>query len=179
MARFRSTMTPPPGGEFFFEHAGERVSAYTWPEMQSRMEDLMRRHGLVGYADLLVAEYMCPHMPGWYCTGSGVRTVTTVKTAFENACPYYSRNLVQFDELSRRMRICHGCPKHERDVCLTCTGVLNRIMMSFGGRRVSVLEDKMSGICGCAKTFEAVIASVEHDDAPWADAPDCCWRKRK
>lgn len=179
-ARFRSTMTPPPGGMFFYEHAGERVEARTWLEMRPKVEALMAKHGLKGYADLLVAAYMCPHMPGWYCTGAvPARSVTTVKTALANAVPYYRRELVPFDEISRRMRICHECPKHERDVCLTCTGILDRIKMSFGGRRVSVLEDKMSGVCSCAKTFEAVVASVEHGDEPWPDAPDCCWRKRK
>lgn len=177
-ARFRSTMTPPPGGEFFYEHGGERVSARTWLEMQPRVEDLMRRHGLSGYPDLLVAEYMCPHMPDWYCAGASARHVTTLKEALANAVPYYSAPLVQFDEVSRRMRVCHGCPRHERDVCLTCTGILSRIRAGFGGRRVSVLEDRLSGICSCAKTFEAVVASVEHGGTPeWADVPDGCWRK--
>lgn len=179
MVRFRSTMVPPPGGYFFYEHGGEQLRASTWVQMKPLVEDLMRRHGLSGYADRLVAEYMCPHMPPWYCEGAGVRVVTSVKVALKNAEPYYPRELVQFDEISRRMRICHDCPKHERDVCLTCTGILDRIRAAFRGRRVPVLEDKMSGVCGCARTFEAVIASVEHGEEPvWDGAPDTCWRRK-
>lgn len=176
--RFRSRMTPPPGGKFFFEHDGERVEARTWLEMAPKMEDLMRRHGLDGFAEDLVAEFMCPHMPSWYCAGESSRSVTSARDAFRNATPYFPRNLVTFDRISERMRKCHECPKHERDLCLTCTGFLNRIMLSFGGRRVKVLEDQLSGVCACAKTFEAVIASVEYgDDKPWDGVPDTCWRK--
>lgn len=174
---FRNTMTPPPGGKFFFTHDGEHIEARTWVEMKPKMEDLMRRHGLTGFADVLVAEFMCPHMPSWYCTGSVSRSVTSVKDAKANAKPYYNMNLVTFDKLSDRMRRCHDCPMHERDVCLTCTGILSWILASFGGRRIRVHEDNLSGVCRCAKTFEAVIASVEHGGDPWPGAPDTCWRR--
>ena len=175
--RFRSLLSVPPGGKFFYEHEGERIEASTWSEMLPKMQDLMKRHGLTGFCEDHVAEYMCPHMPSWFCFGSSARQITSVKDARKNAIPYYSKPLVTFDKLSERMRICHDCPKHERDVCLTCTGILSQIMISFGGRRVRVPEDNLSGVCGCAKTFEAVIASVEHDGEPWPDAPEGCWRK--
>lgn len=177
LVRFKSKMTPPPGGKFFLEVDGDRVEAHTWLEMLPKVQALMARHNIGGFAEDLVANYMCPYMPDWYCTGHVGHSVTTVHDARKNAAQYYSRNLVTFDRLSERMRICHDCPKHERDICLTCTGILHNIMVSFGGKRVKVPEDLMSGVCGCAKTFEAVIASVEHDGDPWEGAPDTCWRR--
>lgn len=176
-SRFRSKMTPPPGGKFFYEAGGERVEAHTWLEMEPKAQALMRRHGVEGFVEDAVAAYMCPHMPDWYCSGESSRHVTTVRDARRNAQQYYSRNLVTFDRLSARMRACHDCPMHERDVCLTCTGILRDIMASFGGRRVKVPEDSMSGVCRCAKTFEAVVASVEHEGDPWEGVPETCWRR--
>lgn len=177
--RFRSVMTPPPGGRFFYELGGERVEATTWLEMKPKVEALMAKHGVTGYASDLVAEYMCPHVAGWYCTGVPVRMSVTKKTALENAEDYFGKELVQFNEIEARLRACQSCPMHEREVCLTCTGILKHIKAKFGGRRPRLLEDDLSGICGCAKTFEAVISSVDVTDAPeWDGIPDTCWRKQ-
>lgn len=170
-------MTPPPGGVFFFEHGGERIEARTWLEMQPKMEDFMKRHGLTGFASDLVAGYMCPFMPSWYCTGTVSRKSTSIRDARKSAERYFPAHLVPFNVMSDRMRICHECPKHERDVCLTCTGILDWITSAFGGRRRRVHEDNMSGICGCAGTFEAVIAAVEHNGDAWPEAPGTCWRR--
>lgn len=173
-------MTPPPGGKFFYELNGERVEAHTWVEMKPKVEALMAKHGVTGYADVLVAEFMCPHMPSWYCTGVTRRTSVTKSVALDEAKKYYGRDMLTFDQIAERLRICTACKMHEREVCLTCTGVLKHIKAMFGGRRPRLLEDDLSGICACAKTFEAVIASVDLTGVgEWPEVPENCWRNRK
>lgn len=169
-------MVPPPGGEFFFEHGGERISARTWPEFLPKMRDMISRHGLTGTPLDLAARHMCPKLPAWYCTEGGVQ-VTSTDIARANARDLFSRHVVNPAEIARRLSVCRACPKHSRTVCLTCTGISQWILSSFGGRRPPLPEDRMSGMCGCAKTFEMAAASVDVRGLPeWKDTPATCWR---
>jgi hypothetical protein len=174
---FKSVMQDPPGGEWFFEHAGERISDRTWPGFLSKMISLMDRHGIQGLPRDVAAAYMCPHLPDWFCTSGGVKTVSTDK-AREIAAPYFIKHLTTYPEIMRRLDICRKCPRHNRNVCLTCTGVLDWIIRSFGEkRRKRIPEDRLSGICTCAGTFESVVASVDRSELPeWKDVPENCWR---
>lgn len=180
--KFRSTMVPPPGGKFFFEHEGERLEARYWLEMEPRVRDLMARHGLKGSPAAIVAEYMCPHMPDWYCEGlnSGA-PVIRLHEARDNSEPYFRRPVVTFDEISRRLNICAKCPMHTRRFCLTCTGVLDWVQAGFSGRRPRMLEDKVSGTCICSKALEIVTTAVEYGEKEpvWEGAPKTCWRYNK
>lgn len=179
--RIRNLMNPPPGGKFFWEHDGEIIEARYWFDMEPRVLAHMRQHGMVGDPARIVAEYMCPHMPDWYCSG-GVNhsNVIRVQEAKTTASPYFQKSTVAFDELSRRLQICSRCPMHQRSFCLTCTGILDWVQAGFGGRRVRVPEDKPSGVCQCAKTFESVIAAVDYtDEGIWEGVPDTCWRRSK
>lgn len=182
MARIRSYMVPPPGGRFYFRHGGDTVAARTWPEMTSAMRRYMAEHpDVTGQVEDLVSSCMCPDMPQWYCTGTGpVRNPVRLREAWQNAQPYFGRTPVPFDRVSARLRACAECRGcHERGVCLTCTGWLKRIRQQFGASRVRVLEDDLSGMCSCARTFEAVLATVEYgpDEPIWENAPDSCWRR--
>lgn len=173
-------MTPPPGGKYFLEINGERVEANNWPTMHMKAHALMMKHGINEPVEWVVAEYMCPYMPSWYCRGSSSRVVIRDKEAWANAQPYFRHDLVTFDAISERLRICANCPKHSREgSCVTCSGILSRILASFGGHRPKVLEDAASGVCQCARTYEAVVASVKHGEDSWEGTPDCCWRNRK
>lgn len=179
-ARFVSVMTPPPGGKYFFELGGERVEASNWPEMHTKAQALMQKHGVTGPVEWAVAEYMCPYMPDWYCRGVVGRTVVRDREAWDRAQQYFRRDLVPFDEVSRRLRICQGCEKHSREgSCITCSGILAKILAAFGGKRPKVLEDEATGICTCCRTYESVVASVKHGDDPWPETPDNCWRNQK
>lgn len=179
-SRFVSPMTPPPGGKYFLEIAGERVEAPNWPLMHQKAAALMAKHGVNRPVEWVVAEYMCPYMPDWYCRGSAARTVVRDREAWNNAQPYFRRDLVTFDKVSERLRICADCPKHSREgSCTTCSGILNKILAAFGGRRPQVLEDKAAGVCLCARTYESVVASVEHGEDPWDGTPDGCWRNQR
>lgn len=179
MMGFKSVMIDPPNGEFYFEHGGERISAPTWSRFLPLMRDLQRRHHLAGSPYDLAARHMCPHLPSWYCTEGGVR-VTSTETAKANAAPLFPKHVVTPVEIQRRMDVCRTCPKHVRTACLTCTGAARWIYASFGGRRPRLPEDRMSGMCACADTYEAVVASVDARELPaWKDVPETCWRKSK
>lgn len=177
--RVRSFDVPPPGGEYFCVVDGEKVSDRYWCRLRPRVAELMRRRGVPGTPEELTAASMCPYMPDWFCSGVSAGHVVRLHEARDEAKSYFSRRVVTFDEVSRRLRICSSCPMHDRTICLSCTGLLGWIGDRFGGRRVSVPEDRMSGTCRCARTFSAVVSSVEYspDEAPWEDTPETCWRR--
>jgi len=178
-AKIRSFQVPPPGGEFFCVVNGERVSDRYWFRLRKKVVELMTKHGIVGTPEQLTAESMCPYMPDWFCEGVAAHHVVRMNEAKDVAREYFQKALVTFDEVSRRLQVCAGCPKHDRSLCLTCTGLMNWILVSFGNRRIGVPEDKMTGTCECARTFTAVAASVKYDkdDKIWEGVPDNCWRK--
>ena len=178
--RFRSTMTPPPGGKFYYDDPdGTHIEARTWLEMEPKMRAFMRERGIPGSPSRFLAQHMCPHMPDWYCSGEGVKHVVRASEARENSAPYFARQTVTFDRISERIQKCTTCPKHSRTFCLTCTGLAEWIQTMFNGRRVRVPEDRASGVCDCCKALEAVVASVEYgkDEPIWEGAPDTCWRR--
>ena len=173
---FRSIMSTPPGGEWFFEHGGERVSAPTWFTFLPKLKGLMARHGLKGAPLDVAAAYMCPHMPSWFCDAGGVK-VTSSERARENARQYFRMHVSNPRDIAARLAACAACPMHRRTVCLTCTGVIDWTVRSFGGRRPRLPEDRMSGMCGCAETYESVVASVDPRELPvWDGVPGSCWR---
>ena len=176
--RFKSTMCPPPGGIFYFELGGERVEARDWFQMRRLVSPILARHGDRRTAEAAVAEFMCPDLPSWYCTVGGRHAVLSSE-ARDNAKPYFSRHLVTADEMARRLSVCRSCPKHSRNVCLTCTGHHQWLLAGFGGRRPRLPEDSLSGICLAAKTFEIAPTSVAGDLPEWDDVPECCWRNAR
>lgn len=172
-------MATPPGGEYFFEHGDERISARTWGEFLPKLKELMARRGIQGAPRDVAAGYMCPRLPPWFCTSGGV-AVTSTDAARAAARPYFGMHVVPPQEAARRMSVCRTCPMHSRTVCLTCTGIAQWALASFGGRRPSLPEDRMSGICRCAGTFEMVAASVDARGLPrWKDVPEGCWRNAR
>lgn len=180
--RFASIHNPSPVGRWFYEVGGERVEGPTWYSIQHRVEALMAKHGVQGDPETVVAEYMCPQLPEWFCRGVGPARANAVRRqeALDNAVKFFKMPVVPPMEIERRLEICRRCPRHEGAVCLTCTGILDWIKRAFGGRRPSVDMDKISRMCSCERTFESVLASVDFGDAaPPDDAPDSCWRKEK
>lgn len=179
---FRDVNLPPPGG-FFFEYAGERARGPTFVSIEPAVRGIMRRHGIPGTPEMAVAAYMCPKLddPGRYCRGPVVPEMhTTAAEAMANSVKYCSRNVVPFDRIARREAVCLKCPKHRRHWCPTCTGHPDRIRGLMGGRRPDIPEDRLSGVCECAKAYEYAVASVEYaaDEPIWSGAPETCWRRR-
>lgn len=177
---FHDTQNPPPGG-FFYETHGERVRRSTFIEIEPIVRALMAKYHIPGTPEMEVAAYMCPRLddPGRYCRGKLVEVPhTRAKEAFENSIPYVRRRVVTFDRIARRENICTRCPKHQRDWCPTCTGHPAQLSRMFGDVRPDLPEDKVTGVCSCARAYEFALASVEYrkDEKIWEGAPDTCWR---
>lgn len=176
--KFKSTMCPPPGGMFYFEVGGERVEAPDWITMRRLVIPVLARHGVRLTPEEAVAAYMCPDMPKWYCTSGGVDTVLSAE-ARTKAKPYFSMHVVPVPEIMRRLAVCRACPRHSRNVCMTCTGHAKWILAGFGNRRPALPDDSMSGTCMAARTFEMAVASVDGPLPEWGDVPETCWRNVK
>ena len=180
-ARFASTTFVPPGGSWFFQIGDERVSSPMYDVAVKRVGELLARKGIDKRPEQALVEYMCPHMPAWFCVGEvGHSPVITVKAACEKARPYFGMRVVPVDIISRRMEVCQACPKHRRDFCLHCNGLDTWVSDGFRNARPVLPVDTASGCCSCAGTMEAVIASVDYDkqDSVWEGVPETCWRNR-
>ena len=178
---FRDINVVPPGGLFFYETHGERVSARTFLEIKPKVMALMEKYNIPGIAEAEVARYMCSIIPnaGAYCKGKNVEPEhVRPSEAVRNSIPYCSRQVVPFDKIEQRLRTCAQCKRHARDWCPTCTGHVTTIMNLFNGRRKDLPEDTLSGVCQSAKAYEIAIASIEYDkdESVWDGAPDTCWR---
>lgn len=177
---FVSTMTVPPGG-YFYELGGDRVEGRCYQETVSKVATLMRKHGREGSPELELAEYMCPRMgpaASTFCRGDFTPSHDVTKhEAIENSLEYGKMPLVPFDVISKRLARCQACPKRFRSWCLTCAGHYSAILSSMGGRRPRLPADLTSGVCDCARAYEAAIASVDYGDKPpWDGVPGTCWR---
>lgn len=182
MVRFRSNieMMSSPRDGFEFAIGDEKVSARTAVEILPKVRRLLAKHNISTLPEIALAEYMCPRMgaeAAWFCTGD-VKQVphVTPREALANCTQYVDKPMLTFEEIQRRMSICTQCPKHERNWCLTCTGAFDQIKRLMKGRRPLLPADRFSGVCGCAKAYETVVCSVEHDGEPWPDTPETCWR---
>lgn len=180
--RFDNPYASPPGGKFFFEANGERVEGRCFQEIAPKVRSLMAKYKIPGTAELVLAEYMCPRIgpaANWFCTGAFKRSddIRAIE-ALDNCKPYYSRRLAPFDVVERRLERCLSCPKHFRGWCMSCVGHLDRISAGFKGARTELPIDRGTGVCTCARAYEAAIASVEYgkDEKVWEGVPDTCWR---
>ena len=180
---FKNVNIAPHGG-FFYETHGEKVSGAHFCDIEGRVRALMRKYGIPGTVEQVVAEYMCPRIPeaGYLCSGVVPKAASVLPhEAMKNSEAYCGRQVVPADEIMRRLQTCMKCPRHTREFCVTCTGHMNRILLSFNGRRMAVPEDRGSGICRCARAYEAAMASVDYgpDEPVWEGAPDTCWRRTR
>jgi hypothetical protein len=178
---FKNVNVAPLGG-FFYELNGERVTGRHFCEMEGPVRALLRKYHRTETVEEAVANYMCPRIPeaSWLCTGGFKESKIRPAEALANSINLTSgRDVVTFDEIERRLRVCMACPMHTREFCVTCTGHIERIILMFDGRRRKVPEDAGSGICKCAKAYEAALASVAYgkDEALWEGVPNICWRK--
>lgn len=178
---FKNVNVSPVGG-FFYEINGERVTGRHFCDIENKVRALLRKYNRKETAEEAVAGYMCPRISEapWLCTGGFKSTKIPATEAMQNSVYITDgREVVPFDEIERRIRICLSCPMHTREFCVTCTGHMERIMLLYAGRRPKVPEDAGSGICKCAKAYESALVSVEYrkDEPIWEGVPETCWRK--
>ena len=185
MAVYFKNVNVAPAGGFFYELNGEKVTGRFFCEIEPKVRALLRKYHRTESVEEAVATYMCPRIPeaSWLCTGgtfkkAGVRAAEAMQNS---VLLTDGREVVAFDEIERRLRICLSCPMHTREFCVTCTGHMERIMLLYAGRRPRVPEDAGSGICKCAKAYESALVSVEYADGEpvWESAPETCWRNHR
>ena len=88
---FKDVNNVPPGGMYFYETHGERVTGRTFLEIKPKVMALMEKYGIPGLAEQAVAEYMCPLIPnaGAYCRGNNVKAEhVRPHEALNNSLPY-------------------------------------------------------------------------------------------
>lgn len=178
-ARFTNTTFVPPGGSWFFQIGEDQIASPVYELAVKRVGELLAQHGIDKNPEQALAEFMCPHMPEWFCAGKiGHSPVITVKEACNKALPYFSKKVLPVDMISKRLDMCQMCPKHRRDFCLHCSGIDSWVSSGFKHKRPIIPADAASGCCTCSGTLESVIASVEYNDqdSVWEGVPDTCWR---
>lgn len=177
---FKNINVSPEGG-FFYEINGEKVSGKHFCDIEAKVRHLLRKYRRTESAEEAVATYMCPRIQEapWLCTGGFSSAKIRPLEAMTNAERIVQgRDVVTFDEVERRLRICMACPMHTREFCVTCTGHMDRIMTLFAGRRQHLPEDAGSGICRAVKAYESAITSVKYNQGEpiWEGVPETCWR---
>lgn len=171
--------TVPPTGKWEFQLGDDRYESPVYDLVLRHTGEILAKHGLKIPAAQALADYMCPRLPKWMCTGRGPHLdLLLAKEAQKEAYSYFVRQMETVDVIMRRMEVCTTCPKHRRDFCLHCGGYDTWIYDGFGGRRTRLPPDDASGCCSCARTFEAAIASVTYsaEEPVWEGAPKTCWR---
>lgn len=178
--RFANKYSVPPGGKFFCEIGGRMYEGRNFDEICGKVRPALAALGSKASAEDVIAEYMCPRLGpsgSWFCRGD-FRDSDAVREreAMENSERYFGTKVVPFDVIQRRLERCLACPMHYRGWCLTCNGHLDRMVAGFDGARPRLPIDVGTGICKCARAYESVICSVEHDDKVWEGVPETCWR---
>lgn len=177
--RFRSVLSAPPGGVWFWEDGGHFVSGPDYGTVVSQVRRILREKGDSADPEAALAGYMCPRMPRGFCAGVLGFSKPTLADYLKAAAPYFLKPVAMADDIERRMEVCRGCPRLVRDaVCIPCRHADEAVYAGFGGRRVRLPGDRRSGICGCAGTFNMAVASVVYGDRDpvWAGTPAECWR---
>lgn len=172
----------PPGGMWVYSIGDDRIETPLYEDALRKVDALLRKYSINSSAVTELANYMCPLLPEGQCTGTGQSSpVIYPHDAEMNAMRYFGRQLETTDVITKRLEQCTRCKKHRRDFCLHCSGYDEWISHKFRGLRPKLPADDASGCCSCAKTMEAVIASVCYDpnENVWEGAPDTCWRFKK
>lgn len=184
--RIPSTRTAPPGGKWIWGDAENYVEDVDYNAAVTRIA--LAAGCRWGDAERKLEDYMCPRIPD-FCTRrdgtraprpDGAKRRLMLTRLYENARPYVAKPDVPADEIIRRMEVCAACPKRRREFCMACAKACTAVYDMFGGRRMKLPGDAKSGVCGCAETFDMVVASVDYrpEDPVWEGTPENCWRRQ-
>lgn len=172
--------TRPPGGLYSYEFEGQCVTARTYAEFSAKVLDLHKRVGkpIVGDVDRVIAEYLCPRLPDGYCSKPSAVKLLSIDDIKSKAYVYFTKPVLPRDTIESRLGVCANCPCNSRTVCLSCTGLDSWIRVNFRNQRDRLPLDAGVGVCTCAGTLAAVVATVDvSGEAVWPNTPPVCWRK--
>lgn len=185
---FRSLLAAVPGGLYFYESNGRKVSTPSRDAAVAQVAAIMRDEGRDGDPETELATYMCAFLQPVHrdaiCVPLGPakpgRPAIGPKEAVENSIALVSgKNVETFDRIEARLAVCLRCPRHERRWCPSCAGHFERVMVSLSARRPRLPLDRMTGVCACAKAYESAVCSIPYarNEPVWDGAPETCWRR--
>lgn len=177
-ATFRSTVTAPPGGVWFWESDGAFVSSTSYRDAIDRIRTALLAKGDRTDPRDALADYMCPRIPPGFCSGYSGPRAKVHRDYLEEAAKLRGMRIADAMTISSRLDRCATCPACEHTVCLGCRGIDDRVRLLFGGRRAILPQDRHSGLCGPAGTYAMAVASVVYPvgDRVWEGTPGSCWR---
>ena len=181
MTGFRSTLSTPPGGEWFWDDGDAFIHSRSYQDAVDALARHFREKGVAKDPAVALAEYMCARMPPGFCRGAaGSREPTLAELVEATRAACDGRPLADAVTIQRRLEACAACGKCTRPVCVPCRGVDAAVYGFFGGRRPPVPADRKSGVCSVFGAFAMGLASVDGAQAtPSGDVPDACWRNKR
>lgn len=177
MSAFLSTVSAPPGGEWFWEDDEAFIHSPSYHDTLVELARYFRMKGIAKDPAAALAEHMCPRMPRGFCRGtvpSAGPTLAELLARTEEHCA--DKRMQDAGTVQRRLEVCAKCPKCTKPTCIPCRGVDMEVYRMFGGRRPPVPADRKSGVCSCFGVFTMALASVDDGAPNPPDLPDTCWR---
>jgi hypothetical protein len=180
MLEFRVKNVVPPGGQYFYEVEGMVLQDPTKTGLRTRINQAYAAMGKIVPADIgaRVQDFMCRRLPEGFCTGSDdglprakVLTIHDIRKntdkmvrATEPAPP---------SKTKFQARACNQCPKNNRSMCPTCSGI-NAWASRRVGRPNTPAEFSWLGVCEVDGT--ALAAKVNRQGLPANEEyPAECW----
>ena len=143
MQDFRVTNVVPPGGRYFYEVSETKVfmEDFTMNQLLTRLGAHYTQNHLPVPEGLreIVADFMCRRLPTGFCTGDGppvgvqIYTVADIRERSRRQATL-STGFVLPAEAVERAKICANCPKNDRSICPTCSGMVAWAIRLVGGR---------------------------------------------
>jgi hypothetical protein len=179
--RLLNPFTRPPSGQYEYSIGDQCVTARSYYEFTHRVVELHNRLkvAMTEDVDTTIARYLCPRLPDGYCSQPSAVKMISIDAIKAKAYPYFTKKIEPRDTIESRLSICANCPCNSRSVCLSCTGLDSWIRLNFRSQRDRMPQDAGVGVCLCAETLAAVVATVAYsaDEPVWNNTPDTCWRK--
>jgi len=184
MLTFAHKRTVPPGGAYFYTvpDTGVVFREYSYDLLLSKLADYYNENKLTPPDNMkaVVEDYMCRFMPETFCHGDDDgkprKKVVTLSTIREETLKIAAGNpRVLPGEAKRRALICSECPRNDRQMCTSCSG-LQAWARKLAGKSIEGL-DAVLGVCEIDAT--ALSAKVHLQDIPDGDYPENCWRKNE
>ncbi len=180
MLAFRVKNIVPPGGRYFYELKGLPLQDATRTGLRTQINQAYASSGEDVPADIWdrVQHFMCLRLPEGFCTGSADgderAEVLTIQQVRKN-----TETLVAQSEMAPpakakfQAEICNKCPKNNRSICTTCSGI-----SAWASRRVGRPDMPASyaylGICEVDGT--PLVAKINRTGLPANEEyPEGCW----
>jgi hypothetical protein len=181
MLTFANERTVPPGGAYFYTvpETGVVFREFSLDRLMDKLASHYAENNLPkpGTLVVLVKDYMCRHFPVTFCIGDDDgkprKKVVTLSIIRDETLKLAAGNpRVLPGEAKRRAIICSNCPKNDKQMCTSCSG-LQSWARKLAGKSIEGLDAAL-GVCEIDAT--ALSTKVHLQDIPDGDYPENCWR---